>query len=888
MASAGDIGIFTTDRTLVVRTWDAALEAMTGITAQSAIGRPVTDVIPTLQSRGLVARLEQVLSTATAQVLAPALHHFLIPCPPRTPTAEFDRMQQRVTINPLREGDTMTGLAVVIEDVTARLTSERALARAVGSEDWRARQSAVEQLAKTADESLILALVENIRRNHRNFSLLSGALRLLETADVNVTRALLALLDDPEPDLRIQVALALGEQRDPAATDALIRALDDEHANVRFQAIESLGRLRAAAAVDKLLQIVAARDFYLSFAALDALTVINDARVAPSLVPLVDDPLLRVPIADALAVLGDERVITPLVNAINSSRRDVGSLVQAIVRIHDRFEREYHDGGQVVQNVRDTITADGRQHVLHSVAQASGDQLAALARMLGWLRGDDVARALASLLAQPTVRAHVIEGLVRHGEGVVDLLLEQLNSDDADVRLAAITALGRVGSRRATEGLLALLDEPRDLLVAAAGALARIGDPRAFGPLLTLLDHDDAAVRQSAIGALNSIGHPELSARARELLRHSSPHMRESAVRIVGYFGHREGLDDFLACATDPDESVRRAVVEHLPFIEHPDALETLIRAVRTDTASVRAAAARALRHVDDRTACDTLRDALSDTDHWVRYYAARALAEQRDTASVDRLLHVAQHDPAMQVRIAAIDALGELATSHLVGELRALSAHDSPEIGAAALRALGRVATSDVLPELQRALRHAEPARRHAAVAALAAHGSADAATALAWAAAADPDASVADAAADALRTIAATGHAVKEAIEALLTMLGDGTTHERAVAAIVQLPASRLEFVGLGLEHPHPLVRRGTVETLGRIQRVEATRLVERALGDESPHVREAAVTTLARLGSRSADEVIARLASQDPSKAVRRAAAAALARARGLAKH
>jgi HEAT repeat protein len=79
---------------------------------------------------------------------------------------------------------------------------------------------------------------------------------------------------------------------------------------------------------------------------------------------------------------------------------------------------------------------------------------------------------------------------------------------------------------------------------------------------------------------------------------------------------------------------------------------------------------------------------------------------------------------------------------------------------------------------------------------------------------------------------------------------------------------------------------VRRGIVDALGRFQRPESTGLVADALGDSASAVRETAIATLARLGARGMEGAFAELATQDPSKAVRRAAATALALTRGTA--
>ena len=45
------IGILTTDTELVVTTWDAGLERMTGIAAETARGRRLDDIVPEIRSR---------------------------------------------------------------------------------------------------------------------------------------------------------------------------------------------------------------------------------------------------------------------------------------------------------------------------------------------------------------------------------------------------------------------------------------------------------------------------------------------------------------------------------------------------------------------------------------------------------------------------------------------------------------------------------------------------------------------------------------------------------------------------------------------------------------------------------------------------------------------
>jgi hypothetical protein len=151
-----------------------------------------------------------------------------------------------------------------------------------------------------------------------------------------------------------------------------------------------------------------------------------------------------------------------------------------------------------------------------------------------------------------------------------------------------------------------------------------------------------------------------------------------------------------------------------------------------------------------------------------------------------------------------------------------------------------------------------------------------------LEWSAAGDADPSVSRAALQALGDVAARpGPVAGAAVGALVSLLADASKRDIVGSVLAKLPESRIADVGRGLHHSHPSVRRGVVEALGRFQHEQATQRILAAAQDESAEVREAAVLTLARLGSRAVAPLFGELASGDPSKAVRRAAARALAR-------
>jgi HEAT repeat protein len=878
------IGILTVDADLVVRSWDTWLAAATGIAAADAIGRPLVEVVPDLAPRGLLPRFAQVLATGEVQVLAPAFHHYLIPCPPRQPSRHFDRMQQRVTLGPWREGGAIAGVIATVEDVTARIDRERELADGLRADDWKVRRAAVQRLSRDADPDLFQSLIASLRVEHRDFNVLSSALQLLAASDVDLTGPLVALMDDPDPALRMQVALALGERQTAGAVDALIRALGDPDVNVRFHVVEALGRLRAADATDALADIAESDDFFLVFPAVDALARIHDARVVPRLIPLLRRPDITQPVADALGELGGAEAVAPLVDVLNHAGQ-AAPIARALARIHERYEDHYAGGALIVAEFQKAITPAGAQRILEAVGSTSTDDLPGLVTVLGWLRGPAVERALARLLGQASVRSAVIEAIVRRdvSAGIIDILVEQLRAEDADIRLAAIVALGRIGDRRAAPALITMLERQRAEIVAAATALARVGEPASFDALIPLLAHDDATVRQAAIGALNSLGHPDMASRVAVLLASPDPRVRESAVRIAGYFGYAACVDMLIERCADPDESVRRAAVEHLPFLDDPRSVAELARGLQDPAPRVRAAAAQASAHAAATDVRDPLLRASQDVDPWVRYYAVRSLGELREASALPRLSELAASDPAMHVRIAALETIGATADPAALGILLRYAADAEPDLAAAALRALGRVPDDRALGALKHALRSPDPTRRLAAVTGLRSSGSPDAVAALGWTAGADDDQSVMAGAVEALGAVAGrNGDAAARAIAALVALTSDAARRDGCVTALARLPASRVTAVAEGLSHPQPEVRRATIDVLARMRQPDASAALRTALDDGDAGIREAAVTALDRLGARGTARRFAQMAREDASRAVRRAAAAALGRA------
>ncbi len=710
------IGVFTTDTELVIRVWDATLARLTGISEDSASGRALTTLLPDIEKRGLLKRFERSLNEGVVEVLAPAFHHYLIPCGPVNPAKHFEQMQQRVTIAPLRDEDAIAGLLVTVEDVTDRLERERELAEgdestrlnaaetirddeshdaasllgALSDDSWRVRRAAIKGVSQRAAPEAITALISSVVEHHQNPSLLNSALQVLASSDVDTVSPLIELLTNTDADLRMQAALALGEQSDARAVAALTAALHDEDTNVRYHAIEALGKLKATGAVDALVEIAESRDFFLTFAALEALTKIGDARVVPRILALLDDDLLSIPVVNLLGQLGDDTTVAPLTALLNDPYGPAEAVADALATLSDRYEAQYGEGRYIADLASREVSPTGVQNLLETLDVPGKEDYRSIALVLGWLKGAGVDRALTRLMGRADLRDEIIEALVRHGSATAGLLISQLKAEDLEVRRSAVVALGRIGDASATPALVNKLDD-KFLAIDAANALAEIGDPEAVDGLLKLIGDEDASIRQAAVAALNSVIPPSMSQRIIPLLHDRDPNVRESAVKIAGYFGYPEATSALVELSRDPNERVRCAVTEHLPFVEDERVFEVLGHALKEETPNVRAAAARALGNMDGQHVVAHLIEGLADEDVWVRYFSARSLGRHRDEGSVEALKAVVEKDEFNHVRIAALDSLGQIGGPRVVEIVAGLVDDNDRDVAHAAQAALSK-----------------------------------------------------------------------------------------------------------------------------------------------------------------------------------------------------
>jgi HEAT repeat protein len=278
---------------------------------------------------------------------------------------------------------------------------------------------------------------------------------------------------------------------------------------------------------------------------------------------------------------------------------------------------------------RDRLAAPARRLLL---AIASGDddpdQVEELVRL-----PQDVWQAVepsaVALLGKVRGEARAALVVVFERRGAAWRARSELRRSDPVRRARAAEILGTLGRKDAVPALAKLLKDPdADVRVVAARALGRIGDPEAARPLLACIASRRRSVpAHLAAHALASLGAGVQPALVSAL---GDPHeaMRATAAEVLGLIGGIGATGRIEAVLrTDPSVEVRVRAARTLGRLGTRSALAPLLEALEPDRPlALRAEAARALGELGTPTAASALTAVLSDRQFEVAHQAARAL----------------------------------------------------------------------------------------------------------------------------------------------------------------------------------------------------------------------------------------------------------------------
>lgn len=427
---------------------------------------------------------------------------------------------------------------------------------------------------------------------------------LAEDGRVEAIKPLEEVLKEPDDypgTVRVTVAGQLDKFKDARVVPTLIEAArNDSEPDVRYNAILSLGNLGDLRAFETLVNILE-----------------NDSE---------EKGKNRAAAANALTKLEDERVVEPLINALEDPDQQVR--VNAV---------------SMLGEIGNQKAVDPIIDILQSPDKTSQDTRIAAIGSLTSLGGPDAMEGVLQAVEDPAskVRAAAIEGLEKF-DGidqlkVVENLVKATEDSSILVQKRAANVLGTTGAKESLECLMTLVTDTEntvsDVRAIAADALGELEEPQAIDELIKATEDPSSKVRSQALRALGNMKALQAVEQIESLATNEIPaieDVRHNAAIALGEIGEIKAQGALLEATEDPSEEVQVAAVNSLGSIHAHSALEELEEILRNNrrTDAVRREAALSLGEIGQPSSVEPLMNALDDPSTKVQRGAITALAD--------------------------------------------------------------------------------------------------------------------------------------------------------------------------------------------------------------------------------------------------------------------
>jgi len=522
----------------------------------------------------------------------------------------------------------------------------RVLSAALHDRDRQVRLRAAWALGNTGDPAAIDALVRALADKYAPVRIAAhkGLVRMGPAALPALVRTLCRV--NGLVDAGNEIAETIGAIGDTSVTVRLIDIMRNGPPESKPYATASLGYLRDRRSLGPLSEILLGAPSAVAENAATALGLLGDPSVAPALAKALASsswPSIRGNAAESLAKINDAAAVPALIHALeDADMRVVQSAVGAFKHMADRR--------CIGPLLRMAESGDARWRTLHEdidTAVAISGALACdtAARYLD--NANEQARGMAvtivGMSSDPRARPWLLRALddraflvrsaamralaLRRDKAAAPALIARIAGVDADTRLSAIQALGKIGDCRAVRPLLLLLTtrqcndssfDAQSELQAVVFALGELGDGAAAGPLRRILkDAIPSACRCHAAWALGKLHNrasvdmlialvrqPSTDLTAQDLMQWD---LRACAADALGEIGDTAATQALIAALEDPKNRSPQAAINALGRLKDRRAANVLAKFLDDKQKSVREAAGAALAAIADKSSAQGL-----------------------------------------------------------------------------------------------------------------------------------------------------------------------------------------------------------------------------------------------------------------------------------------
>jgi HEAT repeat protein len=303
------------------------------------------------------------------------------------------------------------------------------------------------------------------------------------------------------------------------------------------------------------------------------------------------------------------------------------------------------------------------------------------------------------------VSGNAADELKKYGELAIDPLMDALDGANVNFRKNIAFALSRIHDDRVIDALLYILEhDVAEVCETAAFRLSELNNRKATPGLMKILEKsEDTDVKMYIIEALYEIADERAVETVRPYLASSVSTLREYAINYLGIIQDEESVESIIILLNDEDEMVILSAVEALGKIKNVKAVKPLLDVLKKckwekrrwryhhsdPEEDICRRVIHALRDIKDTSAVVPIMESLKDSSVSVVAASINALGEMRDARAVIPLIGFLQ-DTIKQFATNSIKALSKIGDKRAIEPLQNILEQRFDDKVINALRSLG------------------------------------------------------------------------------------------------------------------------------------------------------------------------------------------------------
>ena len=349
--------------------------------------------------------------------------------------------------------------------------------------DWWDRRKAIECLLARPEGEYIAFLEEGIR-NHADANIRNASMEVYAALGPRAFPSVSSLLTDEDPEVRLFSINVLCEIHDRDCLPLLFTALKDPEVNVRVASAEALGRIGDPSALNAL-QKALGDEPWVALAAINAIGEIGGEQALQILYECLKIESGRTMAINALEKSGDKQSIRYLALCLGKDElREIA--LKAIVKIAER--EHFRPGPEYFLNLAHTLkemylSADADMKKQAFIALCWIEDIMAVPFLIEGVKDDELQeyaiegllhigkKAVCSIVDHLKQSAGAYRGVLAKILNMLDenmALLQFAEDDDAEVRTEVALGLASILMERATRALTKMLQDPHEEVRLAA------------------------------------------------------------------------------------------------------------------------------------------------------------------------------------------------------------------------------------------------------------------------------------------------------------------------------------------------------------------------------------------------------------------------------------